>query len=98
MYTKGEGTWVRVHMWQGFLIGSAGVLILVASQIFWVKQFRSWANSLIPSSVWRRRVVVAALVAYVLLLSYNLLPSWIIFILNKISVVGGEAQAQGPRT
>jgi hypothetical protein len=49
-------------MWQGFLIGSAGVLILVASQIFWVKQFRSWATSFIPSSLWRRRVVVAALV------------------------------------
>ena len=95
MYTKGEGTWVRVHMWQGFLIGSAGVLILVASQIFWVKQFGSWATSFIPSSLWRRRVVVAALVAYVLLLSYNLLPSWIIFILNRISMIGGGGRSTG---
>ena len=72
-------------MLQGLLIGSAGVLIVVASQIFWVKQFRSWAVSFIPSSSWRRRVVVAAIAAYVLLLSYNLLPSWILLVLNRIA-------------
>jgi len=79
-------------MLQGLLIGSAGLLILVASQIFWVRQFRNWATSLIPSSVWRRRVVVAALVAYFLLLSYNLLPSWIVFVLNRISTIGEPAR------
>ena len=80
---------------QGFLIASAVVLILIASQIFWVKHFRSWATSLIPSSVWRRRVIVAALAAYLVLLSYNLLPSWIVFILNRISMIGETARSAG---
>jgi hypothetical protein len=83
-------------MLQSFLIASAGVLILVASQIFWVKQFRSWATSLIRSSVWRRRVVVAALVAYLLLLSYNLLPSWIVFVLNRIAMIGARVRSTAP--
>jgi predicted MPP superfamily phosphohydrolase len=82
-------------MVQGFLIASAGVLILVASQIFWVKQFRGWAISLIPSSAWRRRVLVAALVAYVLVLSYNLLPSWIVFVLNRIAMIGERVRSAG---
>ena len=75
-------------MLQTFLIASAGVLILVASQIFWVKQFRSWATCLIRSSVWRRRVILVSLVAYLLLLSYNLLPSWIMFVINRFSMIG----------
>ena len=78
---------------QSLLIASAGVLVLVASQIFWVKQLRSWATSLVPSSVWRRRVVVAALVAYILLLSYNLLPSWIMLVLNRISTIGERVRS-----
>ncbi|MGD0126295.1 MAG: metallophosphoesterase [Terriglobia bacterium] len=82
-------------MLQGLLIASAGVLILVASQVFWVKQFRRWATSLIPSSAWRRRILVAVLVAYVLVLSYNLLPSWIVFILNRISMIGERAGSTG---
>ena len=61
-------------MMQRSLVASAMLLILLASQIFWVGQVRSWAKSLIPSSVWRRRVVLAGLTAYVVLLSYNLLP------------------------
>ena len=61
-------------MLQRSLVGSAMLLILLASQIFWVGQVRSWVNSLIPSSVWRRRVALAVLAAFILLLSFNLLP------------------------
>src|SRR5208337_50114 len=58
-------------MLQRFLVGSAVVLILIASQIFWVRQMRNWGISLIPSATWRRRVGIAGLVCYLLLLSYN---------------------------
>jgi hypothetical protein len=48
------------------------VLILIASQIFWVRQIRSWVTSLIPSATWRRRLGIAGVLGYLLLLSYNL--------------------------
>jgi hypothetical protein len=60
-------------MLQRFLVASALVLILVASQIFWVRQMGNWATSLIPSALWRRRLGLAGLVAYLLLFSYNFL-------------------------
>jgi hypothetical protein len=50
------------------------LLILIASQIFWVRQMRNWVTSLIPSPTWRRRVGIAGLVGYLLLLSYNFFP------------------------
>ena len=58
-------------MLQRLLVASALLLILIASQIFWVRQMRDWVTSLIPSSAWRRRVGIAGLVGYLLLLSYN---------------------------
>jgi hypothetical protein len=58
-------------MLQRFLVASAVLLILIASQIFWVRQVRNWVTSLIPSSTWRRRVGIAGLAGYLLLLSYN---------------------------
>jgi len=74
-------------MIQRFLLASAVLLIILASQIFWVGQVRSWVMSLIPSSVWRRRIVLAVLAAYVLLLSYDLLPSLIRTAFDRLSVV-----------
>jgi hypothetical protein len=59
-------------MLQKFLFGCAMVLLVIASQIFWVRQMRKWAASVIPSATWRRRVGIAALVCYFLLMSYNL--------------------------
>jgi hypothetical protein len=47
------------------------MLILIASQIFWVRQMRSWVASLIPSTTWRRRVSIVGVVCYFLLLFYN---------------------------
>ncbi len=82
-------------MLQSFLVTSAAVLILVASQIFWVGQMRNWATSLIPNSVWRRRVSIAGLVGYILLLSYNLLPSWLMLVINRISMIT-RARSAGP--
>jgi hypothetical protein len=58
-------------MLQRFLVVSAVLLILVASQIFWVRQIRNWVKSLIPSATWRRRVGAAGVVGYLLLLLYN---------------------------
>jgi uncharacterized protein len=89
-------------MLQNVLITSAGLLIIVASQIFWVGQFRKWLTSLIPNSVWRRRVVVAGLAAYVLLLSYNLVPSWLRSAFNRLSTLrqmggAGAAHLTAPR-
>jgi hypothetical protein len=83
-------------MLQSVLVASAGVLIIVASQIFWVGQFRKWLRSLIPSSVWRRRVVLAGFAAYLLLLSYNLLPSWLRAVVNRLATLreaGGAGTA-----
>src|SRR5271157_4766244 len=47
-----------------FPVASAVVLILIASQIFWVRQMRRWGTSLIRSAAWRRRVSIAGLVCY----------------------------------
>jgi hypothetical protein len=58
-------------MLQRLLVASAVLLILIASQIFWVGQMRDWGTSLIPSATWRRRLGIAGLVGYLLLLSYN---------------------------
>jgi len=60
-------------MLQRFLVASAVVLILIASQIFWVRQMRRWVTSLIRSAAWRRRVSIAGLVCYLLLFAYNFL-------------------------
>jgi hypothetical protein len=81
-------------MLQRFLVVSAVVLILVASQIFWVRQMGNWATSLIPSAAWRRRVGIAGLMAYLLLLSYNLLPSWLGVVFNRISIISGARSAR----
>jgi len=82
-------------MMQRFLVASAMLLILLASQIFWVGQVRSWVKSLIPSSVWRRRVALAVLVAYVVLLSYNLLPLLLGVALDRLSAIH-RALSVGP--
>ena len=82
-------------MLQSVLIFSAGLLILVASQIFWVGQFRNWMISLIPSSVWRRRVILAGLGAYLVLLAYNLLPSWIRNVANRLATISGTRDDRG---
>ena len=58
-------------MLQRLLVASAVVLILIASQIFWVRQMRNWVTSLVPSAAWRRRLGIAGLVGYLLLLGYN---------------------------
>jgi hypothetical protein len=79
---------------QSFLGGSAVVLILVASQIFWVGQIRSWVTSLVSNSTWRRRVSIAGLVGYILLMSYNL-PYMLGPVFNRISTVVG-ARITGP--
>jgi hypothetical protein len=65
------------------------VLILIASQIFWVRQLRKWGASLIPSASWRRRIGVAGLACYLLLLSYNLLPSLLGMVFDRISIMAG---------
>jgi len=59
-------------MLQGSLVAIAVVLILIASQIFWVRQLRKWGISLIPGTAWRRRAGIAGLACYLLLLAYNL--------------------------
>jgi hypothetical protein len=71
------------------------MLILIASQIFWVRQMRKWVTSLIPSATWRRRVGIAALACYLLLLSYNLLPSLLGMVFSRISA-GAGAPSVGP--
>ncbi len=60
-------------MLERFLIVSAVGLIFIASQIFWVRQIRKWGTSLIPGAAWRRRLSIAGLVFYLLLLFYNFL-------------------------
>jgi hypothetical protein len=60
-----------LHSFERFLFSSAVVLILLASQIFWVRRVRNWVTPLIPNHVWRRRAGLAALAFYLLLLSYN---------------------------
>jgi hypothetical protein len=81
-------------MVQRFLVVSAVVLILIASQIFWVRQMRNWVTSLVPSATWRRRVGIAGLLAYLLLLSYNLLPSLLEVVFNRISIIAGARGAR----
>jgi hypothetical protein len=78
---------------QRFLAASAVLLILAASQIFWVRQMRDWVTSLIPSSTWRRRVGIAGLVGYLLLLSYNVLPLLVGAVLNWTSALGRARSA-----
>jgi len=58
-------------MSQWSLIVSAVLLILVASQIFWVGQMRNWVTSLISNPTWRRRLGIAGLAVYLLLFFYN---------------------------
>ena len=60
-------------MLERFLIVSAVGLIFIASQLFWVRQIRKWGRSLIPGAAWRRRLSIAGLVFYLLLLFYNFL-------------------------
>ena len=71
------------------------LLILLASQIFWVGQVRSWASSLIPSPVWRRRLALAGLTAYFVLLSYNLLPPLLAVTFDRLLVIS-RALRTGP--
>jgi hypothetical protein len=82
-------------MLQRFLVFSAVVLILIASQIFWVRQMRKWGTSLIPSATWRWRAGMAGLLAYLLLLSCNLLPSLLGVVFDRISLIAG-ARSAGP--
>jgi hypothetical protein len=58
-------------MVQRVLVTSAVVLVLIASQIFWVRQLRNWVTSRIPSATWRRLIAIAGLLGYLLLLSFN---------------------------
>ena len=83
-------------MLQRFLVAGAVILILVASQIFWVGQMRDWVAFLIPSSVWRRRVSIAGWAGYLLLLSYNVLPSLLGAVLNLNSTTGRARSADPP--
>ena len=58
-------------MLERFLVIGAVVLMFIASQIFWVRQIGKWGSPLIPGPTWRRRVSIAGLVFYLLLLFYN---------------------------
>jgi len=80
-------------MLQRFLVASAVILILIASQIFWVGKVRDWVASLIPNSVWRRRVSIAGWACYLLLLSYNILPSLFEAFINRNSTIGSARSA-----
>ena len=55
------------------LVIGAVLLMFIASQLFWVRQIRKWGRSLIPGATWRRRVSIAGLVFYLILLFYNFL-------------------------
>lgn len=57
------------------LVINAIVLILVASQLFWVRRVREWGTQLISSSSWRRWLGAGAVVFYLFLLAYNFI--WI---------------------
>ena len=70
---------------QRFLVSSAVLLILIASQIFWVQQVRNWVKSLIPSPTWRRRVGIVGWASYILLIAYNFLPAWMGFVFSRAS-------------
>jgi len=85
-------------MLQRFLVGCAVILIVVASQIFWVRQVRNGVASLIPRSVWRRRVSIAGWACYLLLLSYNILPSLFEAFLSRNSTLGSARSAVPPHT
>jgi hypothetical protein len=56
-------------MLERLLVFIAILLIFAASQLFWVRQVRHWAVSLIPDATRRRRVGIAAMVFYFLLLT-----------------------------
>ena len=60
-------------MLQRFLVVCAIGSIFIASQIFWVRQIQKWGTSLIPAAAWRRRLSIAGLVFYLLMLFYNFL-------------------------
>jgi hypothetical protein len=74
------------------------MLILVASQIFWVGKVRNWVASLIPNSVWRRRVRIAGWACYLLLLAYNILPLLLEGFLNRNSTLARTRIAIPPHT
>jgi hypothetical protein len=63
-------------------------LILIASQIFWVRQIGKWATSLVPSAIWRRRAGFAGWAVYLLLLFYNLLPPLVGAVVGSNSTPG----------
>jgi len=75
------------------LVVSPMMLILVFSQIFWVGKVRDWVASLIPNSVWRRRVNIAGWACYLLLLAYNILPPLFEAFLNRTSTLTSTRSA-----
>ena len=64
---------LTLHALQRFLVESALLLVLLASQIFWARRVRNGIQRLIQNRAWQRRLGVAALVGYLLLLAYNFL-------------------------
>jgi len=70
------------------LVFFALLLILIASQLFWVRLIGKWATSLIPSALWRRRAGLAGWAVYLLLFTYNLLPSLVGAVVNLSSTPG----------
>jgi uncharacterized protein len=65
-----------LHVLPDILISLALLLILVASQLFWVRKVAGLGRRLIRSAVWRRRVAWVALAYFALLWFYNLVPIW----------------------
>ena len=56
----------------GLLIGSAVVLLFVASQLFWIKQVRQLGARLTLSRRWRAFAGAVGLIAYFVLVLYNM--------------------------
>jgi len=89
---------VPVDMSQRSLVVCAVILVVIASQIFWVGQIRKAAASLIPRSGWRRRASIAGWACYLLLLAYNILPPLLEGFLSRNSTLATARSASPPHT
>jgi uncharacterized protein len=56
-----------------FLVTTAIVLIVGASQLFWIRRIEEWAVKLLPSARWREGLGAVATVLFFSLYAYNLL-------------------------